>query len=120
MAASRFGLRAMKVNGDVYNVKGSIAYNLGRPLREGVAGADRVHGYTEKPQVPYMEGEISDTSDLRLKNILEITGATVTAELLNGKVIVLRDAWFAGEGVGNTEEGNIAFRFEGMAAEEIS
>lgn len=119
MAAPRFGLRALKVNGDVYNVKGNVAYNLGLPLREGVVGADRVHGYTEKPQIPFLEGEISDTPELRLKDLLGVTDATVTAELLNGKVIVLRNAWFAGEGTGNSEEGNIAFRFEGMSAAEV-
>jgi hypothetical protein len=32
---------------------------------------------------------------------------------------VLRDAWYAGEGTGNTEEGNLAVRLEGKSAEEI-
>lgn len=45
--------------------------------------------------------------------------ATVTLELANGKMIVLRNAWFASEGTVQTEEGTIALRFEGISAEEI-
>jgi hypothetical protein len=48
-----------------------------------------------------------------------IKDATITLELANSKVIVLREAWNAAEGTGNTGEGNIPVRFEGMSAEEI-
>jgi hypothetical protein len=34
-------------------------------------------------------------------------------------VIALRDAWYAADGEGNTEEGNIKVRFEGKSGEEI-
>lgn len=119
MAQNRFGLRALKVDGNVYNVKGNVSYNVGNPIREAVVGADRVHGFTEKPQVPFVEGEISDTPDLKLADLTGKIDSTVTVELLNGKVIVLRNAWFAGEGNGNSEEGNIAFRFEGKSGTEI-
>jgi len=42
----------------------------------------------------------------------------VTLQVANGKTIVLRNAWFAGEGTVQTEEGNIAVRFEGLSATE--
>ena len=38
--------------------------------------------------------------------------ATVTLELVNGKTIVLSNAWFAGEGTVTTEEAEIAVRWE--------
>jgi len=37
---------------------------------------------------------------------------TVTLKLANDKVIILRNAWFAGEGTVTTEEGEIAVRWE--------
>ena len=40
-------------------------------------------------------------------------------ELANGKVVLLRDAWYAGEGNVGTEEANIQVRFEGLSGEEI-
>jgi hypothetical protein len=81
-------------------------------------GADAVHGYKEVPQVPFIEGKITDSSDLDLAELCDVVDATVTLELANGKVIVLRDAWYAGEGTVDTDEGEIGVRFEGKSADE--
>ncbi|MNL24958.1 Phage tail tube protein [compost metagenome] len=113
------GLIALKINGDMYFAKGSFTYNLGKPKKEGVVGSDRVHGYKEVPQIPFIEGEITDRNELNLEDLLTLEDATVTLELANGKVIMLREGWYAGEGTGNTDEGNIALRIEGMSAEEV-
>lgn len=115
----RGGMIYVKVDGQIYDAVGSFTYNLGRPQREALVGHDGVHGYKELPQVPYIEGEFRDSASLNVERLLTITGATVTLELANGKVIALRDAWFAGEGQVQTEEGNISVRFEGLQAEEI-
>lgn len=113
------GLIALKVDGEMYFAKGNFTYNLGKARREAVVGADRVHGFKETPQVPFIEGEITDRGEMSLDALVSIENATVTLELATGKVIVLREAWYASEGTGNTEEGNIGARFEGMDAEEI-
>jgi hypothetical protein len=113
------GIISLKLNGDMYFAKGNFTYNLGKPKKEGVVGSDRVHGYKEVPQVPFIEGEITDRNELNLEDLVTLDDATATLELANGKVIMLREAWYAGEGTGNTEEGNIALRLEGMSAEEV-
>ena len=113
------GTIALKVNGDIYFAKGNFTYNLGKPKREGVIGADTVHGYKETPQIPFVEGEITDRNELSLEDLVTLDEATITLELANGKVIALSEAWYADEGTGNTEEGNIACRFEGMSCEEV-
>jgi hypothetical protein len=114
------GLISLKIDGDQYNAKGNFTYNLGRPKRDGVIGADGVHGFREEPQLAFMEGEITDNDGLDLATLLDATDVTVTLQLGSGKVIVLSHAWFAGEGTGNTEEGNIAIRFEAISAQEIA
>lgn len=113
------GIISLKVDGDMYFAKGDFTYNLGMPKREGVVGSDRVHGYKETPQIPFIEGEVTDRSEMSLETLLGIKDATITLELANGKVIVLREAWYASEGTGNTGEGNIPARFEGISAEEV-
>jgi 23S rRNA U2552 (ribose-2'-O)-methylase RlmE/FtsJ len=120
MSQRRAGLIQVQVNGEVYDAKGSWSYNLGRPKREAIVGADTIHGYKEMPQVAFIEGEITDRGTLDLAALTAIEDATVTISLANGKVIVLRDAWFAGEGTVATEEANIAVRFEGASGEEIA
>ncbi len=113
------GMISLKVDGDMYFAKGNFTYNIGKGRKEGVVGSDRVHGYKETPQIPFVEGEITDRQELSLEKLLGIESSTITLELANGKVITLREAWYASEGTGNTEEGNIACRFEGTSAEEI-
>lgn len=120
MSQRRAGLIQVQVDGEVYDAKGSYGYNLGRSMREAIVGSDGVHGFRETPQVAFIEGEITDRGSLDLDKLVNIEGATVTLSLANGKVFVLHDAWFASEGTVNTEEANIAVRFEGAVAEEIA
>jgi hypothetical protein len=115
----RGGIIQLQLNGELQDAKGNFTYNLGRPKREAIVGADGIHGYKETPQVAFVEGEITDRGNLDLDKLVTMKDATVTLELANGKVVVLRDAWYASEGTGNTEEGNVAVRFEGKSAEEI-
>lgn len=114
------GIIELKVDGSRYSAKGNFTYNIGRPKKEGVVGADATHGYKEMPQIAFIEGEITDRDTLNLSRFLGITNSTVMLRLANGKTIVLRQAWNASEGTGNTEEGNMSVRFEGMSAEEIT
>jgi hypothetical protein len=116
----RAGLIQLQVNGEIQDARGSFSYNLGRPKREAMVGADRVHGYKEMPQVAFIEGAITDRGTLDLAALATGRDLTVTLSLANGKVIVLRDAWFAGEGTASTEEAEITVRWEGANAEEIS
>lgn len=115
----RAGLIQVKVNGEIFDAKGNWTYNLGRPKREAIPGADVIHGYKEMPQVAFIEGEITDRGTLSLATLVTLTGATITLDLANDKTVVLRQAWFAGDGNAQTEEANIAVRFEGLGAEEV-
>lgn len=118
-ANRRGGIINLQVNGQVFDCTGNFSYSLGRPKREMLIGHDRVHGFKEIPQVPYIEGEIRDAGDLDTDSLLNGVDATVTLKLANGKTIMLRDACFAGEGKGDTEDGKIAVRWEGKGAEEV-
>lgn len=116
----RAGIVYLKVNGEIHDAKGNFNYNLGKPKREAIVGADTIHGYKETPQVAFIEGEITDRGTLNLESLVMLDDATITLELSNGKVFVLRNAWYAGEGSVGTEESNIQVRFEGKSGEEIA
>jgi len=113
------GILQLEVNGERYDVKGNYSYNLGRPKRDAIVGMDRVHGYKEVPQTPFIEGAVTDRANLRLADLVNLTGVTATLLLANGKRIVLRDAWYAAEGTVSTEEAEIELRFEGLSADEV-
>lgn len=113
------GIIFIKVDGGQLRAKGEFEYNLGIGKREAIVGSDGVHGYKEDPQVPFIQGAITDEGTLDVKAVLETKDATVTLELANGKVFVLKDAWYAEEGTIKTGEGEIPVRFEGLDGEEI-
>lgn len=115
------GIITLKTNGRARRAKGSFTYNLGAPKREGIVGHDEFHGYKEVPQIAMIEGVITDSGDLNVKNdILNFTDGRVTLDLNNGKTIILREAFYAGEGNITTEEGEIPALFQGSEAEEIA
>lgn len=115
----RGGTIALQVGGEVQDAKGSFTYQLGTAKREAVVGSDRVHGYTEKPQVPYIEGVITDRGNLDAKALFNGKDLTVTLKLANGKTVSLGEAWYAGDAKGTTEEGELEVRWEGITCEEV-
>src|SRR5947209_5055852 len=94
----RGGIVSFKIDGILYSAKGNFTYNLGQNKRETMIGSDGIHGYKETPQAPFIEGEITDSADLNLKTLVNLSDSTITLETGVGKVIALRNAWFAGEG----------------------
>lgn len=111
------GVIELKVNGDLLRAVGDFTYNLGQVKREAAVGATGIDGFKEMPQVPFIEGTVRNTNRTDTIEICQLTDSTVTLALPNGDVIVLRNAWFAGEGAGHTEEGTFDVRFEGISCE---
>ena len=114
----RAGVLFLKIDGIQHDVMGNWTYNLGQPKREAIVGPDRVQGYKETPQVAYLEGEITDAGELDVAKLLNLTDTTTTLELANGKTIVHRNGWYAGDGNIGTENANIQIRIEALSAEE--
>lgn len=119
MSQRKGGTIQIQAKGVTYDAKGNFTYNLGRPKREAIVGADGVHGYKETPQPSFLEGEFTDRGNLDLNALVTMEDATVTLSLANGKTVVFSDAWYAGEGTVSTDEGNIGVRFESIEAEEV-
>ena len=113
------GVIFFKLDGELFQAKGEFSYDIGVPKREAVVGSDGVHGFKEVPKVPFIEGALTDSDSLNLSSLLNFRDGTATLELANGKVIVIREAYYAGDGVVKTDEGEITLRIEGIKGEEI-
>ena len=81
----RAGIIYVKVDGKQYDAKGAYTYNLGKPKRDAIIGANGVHGYKETPQVAFIEGAVTDSDELDLATLVTADNVTVTLELNNGK-----------------------------------
>lgn len=115
------GIIQFKIDGTQYAAKGEFSYGYGYETRTSVNGVDRIHGFRTEVVPPFVEGEITDTGDISLEAIAGLTDATITLELGNGKIFALYHAFSVNPDgmVGNTDESNIAVRFEGLSARDV-
>lgn len=120
MAQRIAGVAYLKVDGGMYPLRGNFTVSPSALERAGIAGQDYVHGYSELPRVPFIEGDVSLVAELSMEDIEAITNATVTAELANDKTYVLREAWCRSALELNTREGQTRVRFEGVECDELS
>ena len=114
------GIAFLKVDGDLYPLRGNFTVSPSAVERTGIAGQDYVHGYQELPRVPFIEGDVSTVQELSVEFVESIVNSTVTAELANGKTYVLREAWTKAAFELNTREGQFRVRFEGVTCDEIN
>lgn len=118
---NKIGINYLKVNGSELSVKGNVTVNMGKPQREEVVGADKLHGVTEKPTVPFFEFEITDSAELSLDWLADVEDATIVCGLKNGKLYSLSKGICTNpDGLQlNTEEGNISLKFIGEKMTEL-
>lgn len=113
------GVAYVRVNGKQYALRGNLVVSPSPSERAGIAGQDGVHGFSENPRVPYIEGDFSMVKELSVEEVDAIDDATVQAELANGKTYVGRNCWCKSALELNTHEGMFRARFESYEINEI-
>jgi hypothetical protein len=113
------GMAYLRVDGRQYALRGNLVVSIDSEEREGVPGQDGMHGFIERPRVPFIEADLSDLGGLSLQQLGRIRNTTVQAELANGKKYLLRNAWTSTPRELNTADGQVTVRFEGMKGEEL-
>lgn len=108
----------VKSNGVNFSAVGSFTINLGTPKREAEMGSDnKVHGYSEKGQAPYIKGAIRDYSSLNVEeDVFNIKDATITLKAANGKLYYWSDAFYSGTGDITTDNGEVNFECQAASA----
>ena len=113
------GVAYIRVDGAQYALRGNLTVSIDMEEREGVPGQDGIHGFIERPRVPFIEADLSDLGGLSLRALQRMVNTTVQAELANGKKYLLRNAWTSTARELNTADGQVTVRWEGMAGEEL-
>ena len=113
------GIAFFKVDGNLFPLRGNFTVSPSAVERTGIAGQDYVHGFSELPRVPYIEGDLTTLPSLSLEEIEAMVDVTITAELANDSVYVLKEAWCRSALEINTREGQFRVRFEGTTCEEL-
>lgn len=107
-------------DGVPYFIRGNMKVTLGGVKREAVVGQDGVHGYTEMPISPSIEGEFTTRPGLSIARMQDITNSTITAQLANGSTYVLTQAWTEAAYEIETAEGKFNAKFCGMDGRELT
>jgi hypothetical protein len=114
------GVAFLKVDGFQYALRGDLTIEIQLYERTEVVGQDGMHGYTEAPHADFISATITDLGGLSVRQLENVTCSTVTAELHNGKVYILRDAFTTDVRPLNTSEGSIAVKFVGVGEEMLA
>lgn len=120
MSERRAGYTTLSINGESYDIVGDVTYNLGKPKREKLVGANGTQGYKEMPQVAFFECQVRTSSSFSRSDFADIVDATALLKHADGTSLMYQGSDYCAEGDGSTEEGTFQCRFEADAAEEIS
>lgn len=107
------GMLYLEVGGGRLAAKGDFTYNAGNPKRTTIIGSDGTHGASTEAQPASIEGAITVKRDTDVDGITCFADGTATVQLQNGKVFVLSEAYYVGEGNITTKENEMGVRFEG-------
>jgi hypothetical protein len=113
------GTAYLKVDGKQYDLHGNLTVYIGDSEQESVVGMDGVHGYTEKPTAPFLEGDLSDSAGLSIEELGAIRDASITVELNSGKVFSFQEAWVMKTPELSVADARMSVRFEAKRAQEI-
>ena len=107
------GVAYVTIDGRAHSIVGQGTYRPSTSKRETLKGQDGVHGYSEMPEAGMIKWQGRDSGSISIKDLNEVSNATVVLELANGKTVVGRNMWRVGEPVEvNTEDATFEVAFE--------
>jgi hypothetical protein len=118
-AIAKSGIVYIKLDGVQYMAKGDFKYKLGGLKREASRGVDGHTAMKEMFENGKIEGNIADPGSLDLKAIQTAENISVQLEMNNGKVVVLRNAFYTGDAEMDAIEGQTTIVFEGPECVEM-
>ncbi|HDR2353273.1 TPA: phage tail tube protein [Enterobacter roggenkampii] len=109
------GTTYFKLDSEQLSLTGGIEVPFNTATRDDVVGLDGSVDYKETFRAPYIKGTFKVPKGFPIDKITTSETMTATAELANGLVYVLREAWLSGEANFNAEEGTADLEFHGKS-----
>lgn len=103
----------VKVDGQQIELTGGIEVPLNIKVRESVVGLSGGVNHKETHRAPFIKGTYAVPGDFPIDKLMDSEDMTVTAELANGIVYVLSDAFVVGECDLKADEGTVDIEFNG-------
>lgn len=107
------GTAYVKVDGQQLSLTGGIEVPMNTKVRDDVIGLAGDVDYKETHRAPYVKGTFKVPKAFPVTKLMDSDQMTITAELANGMVYVLSEAFQFGEANHNAEEGTVDLEFHG-------
>lgn len=107
------GFAYVTVSGQSFRLAGEGTYRLSTNTRTTLVGQDGVHGYSETPSAGQIKWKCRDGAAVSVSAVSDMTNETILLALANGKMIVARNGWRAGEPPEvSSEDGTFPLEFD--------
>jgi Phage tail tube protein. len=103
----------VKVDGLQIELTGGIEVPMNTKVKEAVVGLSGSTNYKETHRAPFIKGTYAVPKDFPINKLMDSDDMTATAELANGWVYVLSDAFVVGECDLKADEGTVDIEFNG-------
>ena len=107
------GITFLTVNGESYDIVSDANWNATAVKRETMMGQSRVEGYSEMPSPGYIGATIRDNAAYSVRELNNLTSASVIMQLPNGKTVSGDGMWVTEISEVKTMEGTFTVRFDG-------
>jgi len=114
MASRVAGICYIKADGVQFDISGGVETPLMKVKRETVMALAGAVGYKETAQEQYVKVTAIVPPGFPIAMLQSSTSMTVTAELSNGDVYVLSNAFIKGEPARKADDGTIDLEFGGL------
>ncbi|MDH4745823.1 phage tail tube protein [Sphingomonas sp. CBMAI 2297] len=98
---------------------GEFAYRPTQNTNETLKGLDGIHGLKSVPEAGMIKAKLRDSGSISIQELGNATDVTVVASLANGKTVIGRNMWRAGEPLEvDAEDGTFSIQWEGADVSE--
>lgn len=104
----------IKIDSEQLSVTGSVEIPLNLNIKESILDLGGGVDYKETYRAPYVKAAFKVPKNFPLEKLKTRDDMTVTAEMANGQVYVLKNAWLEGEANHNPEDGTADLQFNGQ------
>jgi len=112
------GRATIRVNGKVLKTENGATLNPGGSNRKGNPGGGTNHGYQEEDVIPSLECSVFHMKDTSLRELSDITDATIMFETDTGVKFTLREAYVTEPAVLDAGSGMVPLKFEAIGCDE--
>lgn len=113
------GTAYLTLDGRSVQLVGEFSYRPTQNTNETLVGMDGVHGVKSSPAAGMIKAKLRDSGAISISALGNATDVTVVAQLANGKTVIGRNMWRAGEPVEvDTEDASFAIQWEGADVSE--